>query len=105
MSPDRLRKIRNLFEAAVDLPADARTSFLERACSEDHYLFDEVQRLLLAHEQVSGFITQPILVRWRSFTDSDQPNFMEGRRVGPYEIIREIGRGGMGKVYLAKRAD
>jgi eukaryotic-like serine/threonine-protein kinase len=105
MSPDRLRKIRNLFEAAVDLPADARTSFLERACSEDHDLLDEVQRMLLAHDQISGFTTQPILARWRSFTDSDQPNFMEGRRVGPYEIIREIGRGGMGKVYLAKRAD
>ena len=95
MTPQRFQQIRNVFEAAVERDATARRGFLEDACRGDEELCAEVARLLAAHERPAGVLEPPAagIVR------------MEGRRLGPYEILRELGRGGMGCVYLAVRTD
>jgi serine/threonine protein kinase len=101
MSPEQFRQVRNLFEAALEKDPAAREAFLASAAAGPE-LLAEVRRLLEAHGRsvafLDGTLTAPAALR----TD---PASLEGRRLGPYEILREIGHGGMGAVFLARRAD
>lgn len=98
MTQERFRKIRNLFEAALDRLPEARAAFLEEACRDDQDLREEVDRLLAAHQQTEGVLDRPALLR-------GDVGRMEGRTIDNYEVLRELGRGGMGSVYLAVRTD
>jgi serine/threonine protein kinase len=98
MTPERFRQIRNLFEAVVERPPEARGTFLAEACVGDADLRMEVERLLAAHRRDTDLLAGPAI-------PPANPQRLEGRHVGPYEILREIGHGGMGTVYLAVRAD
>jgi serine/threonine protein kinase len=81
----------------VERPTDARATFLEEACAGDQQLHAEVEALMAAQREQAGILAEPVLA-WN-------PQRLEGRQIGPYEILREIGKGGMGTVYLAARAD
>ncbi|MFN7936443.1 MAG: serine/threonine-protein kinase [Bryobacteraceae bacterium] len=102
MTPERFRQMRNLFEAALEQDPSVRESFLAQAAASDEELLLEVRRMLEAHGRkvtyLDGTLTAPAELR----TD---PRRLEGRRLGNFEILREIGRGGMGTVFLARRAD
>lgn len=102
MTPERFRQIRNLFEAALERDAASRPSFLAEACQGDEPLREEVGRLLSAHQQEAALLDRGAV---RPELLTGEPGRMEGRRVGHYEILRELGRGGMGSVYLALRTD
>jgi serine/threonine protein kinase len=99
MSPQRFQQIRNLYEAALEQDTDSREGFVAAACEDDSELHQEVNRLLDAHE--ATFTLAPVDSP-RVRTD---PGSREGHRLGTYEILRLLGRGGMGSVYLARRAD
>jgi serine/threonine protein kinase len=102
MTPERFRQIRNLFEAALERDAASRSSFLADACQGDEPLRAEVGRLLSAHQQEAALLDrEPV----RPELLTGEPGRMEGRRIDHYEILRELGRGGMGSVYLAVRTD
>jgi hypothetical protein len=104
MTPERLCQIRNLFETVVHRPPQEQDAFLQEACRDDPELRSEVAKLLSAHAHSPQFMETPI-VESHSFPVPELLIHMEGRRIGAYQIVREIGRGGMGKVYLAERAD
>ncbi|MGI8961036.1 MAG: serine/threonine-protein kinase [Bryobacteraceae bacterium] len=108
-SRDRWEQVKALFELALSRPASGRQRFLDSHCGEDGELRREVEFLLAAHEETGEFLDQPF-ASLESFADGDPPlssseEFATGTRIGAYRLEREIGRGGMGAVYLATRAD
>ena len=98
LTPERRREIERLFEAAIERPADQRDGFLAAACGEDRALRDEVLDLLAAHAVPEGILEHdPVAALGPQARD-----LTSGDTVGPYTIVREIGRGGMAVVYLAE---
>ena len=111
MTPERWKQIRDLFDAAVERSQEERTAFLQQACGPDQELRGEVDSLLDAHAGSSRLMAQPAAALAAASLLSVLPRTarpeeaMEGRRLGPYKILRRIGSGGMGSVYAAARAD
>ena len=107
MTPERLRRIRAVYEAALELGPALREAFLERECQTDGDLRSEVERLLGARERLPEWLAGPLLGPAGPVLDAmtKATPGMEGRQLRGYELIREIGRGGMGTVYLAERTD
>jgi serine/threonine protein kinase len=107
MTPERLRRIRGVYEAAMEMDPAAREALLERECQADADLRKEVERLLGAREHVPEWLAGPLLGPAGPVLHalSKAASGMEGRQLRGYQLVREIGRGGMGIVYLAERAD
>jgi serine/threonine-protein kinase len=99
---DHWRKLEELFYAALDLEPSERPAFLDRSCGADSELRREVEVLLNSSEKTWGFFQKPLQAVAEQVAQSSES---AGQRLGDYKIIRLLGEGGMGKVYLAARAD
>ena len=105
MSPEntnseRWHRLEAVFGEVAALPADERTARLEALCAGNADLLEEAGSLLRAADEEERFTA--------SFAPPEPRDIREtctGRRIGPYELERLLGRGGMGAVYLARRAD
>jgi eukaryotic-like serine/threonine-protein kinase len=106
MTPERWQQIRALYEHASSLCAAERETFLDKTCSVDGDLRQEVESLL-GYEVRAGnqFLQTPAADLLQPLTRDEPIPSRIGRRVGAYEILDEIGTGGMGEVYRAVRAD
>lgn len=103
MTPEQHRRTRDVFEAALDRKpnADAGISrWLDDAVPEDAVVRAEVRSLLDHHSRAGSFLTQPIVEAAPHLLEDDR-TLEPGTVLGSYTIVREIGRGGMGRVYLA----
>ncbi len=105
MSSENWNRINELFYAALDRPPELRAAFLKDACGSDSTLQQEVESLLAAYTDSENFIQSPASKNALEFLQHQDVQLATGDRVGAYNIVREIGRGGMGAVYLGARAD
>jgi serine/threonine protein kinase/tetratricopeptide (TPR) repeat protein len=104
MQPEHWRQLEEIFQAALDCEAGNRSAFLDSACGTDAQLRSEVESLLASHEK-SGFTAPAAFEDALRVLQQRTQRLEVGRRLGPYSVLEEIGRGGMGSVYLAARAD
>lgn len=113
--PDRYwEQLEEIFQQALDLPDEERTAFLAEACADDEDLRHRVDELIVAYRKADNFIESPAVPGYEPGLMAETvmltgeqtlAESIVGRRVGAYKIVCEIGRGGMGAVYLAQRAD
>jgi len=102
MDRERWRRLEEVFDRASRLEGVERRDYLDHACGRDDDLRREVETLLGAGERPSGFIRRPILDAAALRLHTPVP---PGTRFGAYRVLRLLGRGGMGIVLLAERAD
>lgn len=105
---ERLRCADEIVQAALACADGELAALLDASCGGDNALRAEVESLLSYRERARGFIETPAYALGAELIakgPDEDLELQEGRQVGPYRIVREIGRGGMGVVFLAERSD
>jgi serine/threonine protein kinase len=110
---ERLRRADEIIQAALECGNGELAALLDAECAGDALLRTEVESLLGYRARAKNFIETPAfalgaeLFAGGNYCDDlgDEGACVEGRRIGSYQVVREIGRGGMGAVYLSERAD
>src|SRR6185369_4337176 len=105
MTGQRWQQLKDVLQAAWAMDAGDRAAFLDQIHAQDPKLHTDVEALLVSDQNIGEFLAAPAIhLPWDLETDDSGDDWL-GQRVGSYRILREIGHGGMGTVYLAERAD
>lgn len=97
-------QIRALFEAALERPVGERAAFVSSA-DDDEAVRAQVQQMLCVQDQAADFLEEPAAFSTGIVPASESDAAVAGRHLGPYQLLREIGRGGMATVYLARHTE
>src|SRR5215467_2210532 len=101
MPNEKRERIEEIFLQAADVPPSERTALLDRMCGGDAEIRMEVESLLRADTTGSAVCAA---IESEVASILNEPSLVD-TRLGSYRLLKEIGRGGMGTVYLAERAD
>src|SRR5205823_9389519 len=101
MTPARLQTIEEIFYAALEQDPDDVARFLETACRGDKLLRGKVEALLASRQRAASFIETSAVGLATRIIQNGQADLLVGRTIGHYKILKRIGTGGMGEVYLA----
>jgi len=101
-SPEAWQQLEHLFYAALEMAPEERAAFLDQACQGVAGLRTQVEALLAAEANSDGFLQRTVL---QAAGDFNSTGVSVGARIGAYKLLRILGQGGMGTVYLASRDD
>src|SRR5712692_2348610 len=99
MTSERFQQIEHLYHSVLEREENQRAAFLKEACAEDDALRLEVESLLAHRKRAERFEESPAFEAAKE--QARQPRSLEGRQIGPYQILSLLGGGGMGEVYGA----
>ncbi|GHC01841.1 serine/threonine-protein kinase [Thermomonas carbonis] len=105
MDSDRWQRLQNALGAAVDCPVDQRPALIDRLCAGDQGFRSELESLVREWDADPGFLERPPDIGAPTFELPEDADPLLGCGVGAWTIVRRIGSGGMGSVYLAERSD
>jgi serine/threonine protein kinase len=109
MDLGRWRQMQEVLDVALESDPASWPSILDESCSADPELRREVEALLARLGTAEGFLDSPPAALAAALVaearEQSSAETYEDRRIGPYRIVRQIGRGGMARVFLAERAD
>ena len=109
MTAERWAQVRQIFDGALERAEVDRAAYLRIACARDDELRREVESLLASHQDSNDFLAQPVVAGITQIIgqmgDQLGDEYPPGYRVGPYQLEKVIGRGGMGAVWMASRPE
>jgi len=100
MKSERWRQIRQIFDDAAKLAPANRAAFLRENCQADEDLRREIESLLSSYDDAESFMEQPAVGKVAGMIMSKPDKLKNSQRVSHYEIVKQIGAGGMGETFF-----
>src|SRR6187402_1947200 len=97
-------RVIELFTEAIHLPREDRAAFLDRVCAEDHELRRKIEALLKSNDRAGDFLEEPPTMIGEGKAKADASE-KPGERIGRYQLLRQIGEGGCGVVFVAEQRE